>query len=219
MTFLPSARALTSLGEVRYGWTAGEVNRRFNCHPLPPRPCAVHQPHLAALRVPGALGTRMTIDELRAALLQYADARLTVDLVPQPLWGKSLANTLPRAEWDRLRRWAYEKADNHCDVCGGRGPPRHPLECDEEWDYDDKASVQRLVGLRALCPDCHAVKHLGRSFKVGRGESALAHLSRVNRWDQQRVAQYVTLVKSLWKLRSTQPWQQDCSLLKTLRIP
>src|SRR6266508_3967583 len=104
---------------------------------------------------------------------------------------------------------AYDRADNRCEVCGGQGPPRHPLECDEEWDYDDTTSVQRLVALRALCPDCHAVKHLGRSFKVGRGQAALTHLSRVNGWDQQRVARYVTLVKSLWKLRSTRPWQQD----------
>jgi hypothetical protein len=160
----------------------------------------------------------MNVDELRAALGEYTDARLTVELVPRPLWGMSLANTLPRAEWDRLRLWVYERADSSCEICGGQGPPRHPLECDEEWEYDDAALVQRLMGLRAICPACHAVKHLGRSFSVGRGEAALTHLALVNGWDRRRVGRYVTLVKDLWKLRSTQSWQQDCSMLKTLRI-
>jgi len=93
--------------------------------------------------------------------------RLGVELVPQPLWGTSIARRYPR-QWAKLRRGCYRAAGYRCEICGGRGL-RHPVEAHERWRYDDDGDrgVQTLDGLIALCPDCHATKHLARSRKVG----------------------------------------------------
>jgi len=107
-----------------------------------------------------------------------------------------------------LRRRSYRDAGYRCEVCGGRGPA-HPVECHEEWSYDDAALVQRLVRMVALCPGCHEVKHLGRAHAIGRGEGARAHLASVNGWDQATTADYVEAVFAQWESRSTHEWRLD----------
>ena len=76
--------------------------------------------------------------------LESERPRLSVELVPATCWLSNLRSELPRQAWDALRRRTYENAGYLCDVCSGRGPT-HPVECHEQWSYDDAALVQRLV--------------------------------------------------------------------------
>ena len=105
--------------------------------------------------------------------------KLTIELVPKTIWYSNLRSELSKAEWDRLRKIAYRKADYHCEICGGQGP-KWPVECHEIWEYDDQNSVQTLKGLTAICPDCHRVKHIGRAQIMGEYDLALKHLMKVN---------------------------------------
>jgi hypothetical protein len=116
--------------------------------------------------------------------LESERPRLSVELVPATCWLSNLRSELPRQAWDALRRRTYENAGYLCDVCSGRGPT-HPVECHEQWSYDDAALVQRLVCMVALCPACHQVKHLGRAHAIGRGDQARAHLARIPRHDRR----------------------------------
>lgn len=86
--------------------------------------------------------------------------KLTIELVPQSLWGKSLANNLPRREWQRIRSIILTHQDNECSICGKEGVT---LQCHEIWKYDDEHHIQSLAGFVALCHLCHEVKHYGRS--------------------------------------------------------
>ena len=148
-------------------------------------------------------------EELRA---HFGSPRLTLDLVPRSSWYSNVRSHVSEADWDRLRKAAYERAGRRCEVCGGRGAT-HPVECHELWEYDDAAGVQKLLGLIALCPACHSVKHLGRSHIVGRGDDAIGQLMSVNGWTWEHAEAYIDVVLRIWKLRSRASWRLDVSWL------
>jgi hypothetical protein len=137
---------------------------------------------------------------------------LTLDLVPSTTWYDNLRSRLRPAEWNRLRKATYAAAGNRCEVCGGRGR-KWPVECHEIWQYDEDTRVQRLVGLVALCPACHEVKHFGRAQSVGRGDDAIAHLMRVNRWTEDQALDHIEDSFGVWQRRSMMSWTLDLSWL------
>lgn len=52
------------------------------------------------------------------------------------------------------------------------------MECDEAWDYrllEEEQGVAVLIGLRALCPRCHRVNHLGKANVDGRFNETKTH--------------------------------------------
>ncbi len=148
---------------------------------------------------------------------EFPNPRLSVELVPRPLWGKSCASMLPAADWDCLRHPTYRRANYRCETCGGRGSPH--LVCHEVWEYDDAARVQRLAGLRAICTACNDATHLGRSSAVGKGKEALAHLLTVNGWTPEQAREYVSLIEAIWKRRSgVVSWRQDLSWLANREV-
>jgi len=91
--------------------------------------------------------------------------RLKLKIEPRPVstWGITLANRLPRKEWDDIRQQVYREADYTCRVCGTNTSKLH---CHELWIFDDRRRIQRLVGFQCLCELCHDVKHFGRSKQV-----------------------------------------------------
>ena len=138
--------------------------------------------------------------------------RLLLELVPAPNWGWNLRSELKKSEWDRVRGVVYERAGHVCEVCGGKGR-KWPVECHERWHYDDEAGVETLVGLEALCPPCHEVRHMGRAISVGNGERASKHLGKVNGWNPEQVAVHVNQAFAVWHERSRRSWSLDLSWL------
>ena len=144
---------------------------------------------------------------------EFTKDKLTIELVPQGQWGANLRSELPRKEWDRLRKSVYKAANYRCEVCGGKGP-KWPVECHERWEYDESTKVQSLVGLIALCPPCHEVKHIGRAGVMGRSAHALAHLMKVNEWGSEEAIKYVDECFGVWARRSNEDWKLDISWIK-----
>jgi hypothetical protein len=148
--------------------------------------------------------------------------RLAIEIVPTSLHGKSPRETMGRAWWDTNRRKAYAAASHRCEICGGTGS-RHPVEAHEVYEYDEslRPPVQRIIRLIALCPACHAVKHLYRTHHVAvqRGdmsiyENALAHLATVNGWNAEQVKAHLAKTRSTFERREKLgPWTQDFSRL------
>lgn len=89
--------------------------------------------------------------------------KLAIEPRPHSTWGVTLANLLPRKEWDKLRFECYRDADYQCEICENVNDKLHCHEC---WKFDDRKKVQRLVGAQCLCVLCHDVKHFGRSSQV-----------------------------------------------------
>jgi len=148
--------------------------------------------------------------------------KLTTEIIPTSLHGKSPREVKGRAWWDRHRRKAYAAAGHRCEICGGTGS-RHPVEAHEVYEYDESARppVQRVIRLIALCPACHAVKHLYRTHDVAvqRGdmtiyENALAHLAAVNGWNGEQVKVHLAETRATFERREELgSWVQDFSRL------
>jgi hypothetical protein len=139
--------------------------------------------------------------------------KLLIELVPSTAWEENLRNKIGADEWDQLRSWCYRKAGYRCEICGGQGP-KHPVECHEIWEYND--GVQKLMGLIALCPACHEVKHFGRAQVYRREKRALEHLMKVNKWSKAASLEHVNKAFELWAERSCQKWKLDLSWVETM---
>ena len=106
--------------------------------------------------------------------------KLEIEPVPVSTWGKSLANRLPKKEWDDIRQRVYREADYRCEICGNRNSTLH---CHEVWKFDDRKRIQYLVRFQCLCELCHNIKHFGRSKEVYPREyieELIEHWCRVN---------------------------------------
>ena len=146
-------------------------------------------------------------------------ARLEIELIPQPLWGQSIAQKY-REQWDKLRRPCYRAAEWRCEICGGKGDA-HPVEAHEVWEYttDGTTGVQRLVRLIALCPRCHQCKHMGRSGIVlpsAEFGELLDHFCQVNGWGRgdnadRMLREHMAAAEAQWKRRNEILWRQDLS--------
>jgi len=135
---------------------------------------------------------------------------LTIELVPKSAWRINIRSEVSKSEWDRIRKAIYKKAGYKCEICSAKGR----IECHEIWEYDDEECFQRLVGLIALCPSCHQVKHIGLAQVKGKYEQARKHLAKVNGWTIEDTEQYIRKQFGLWQQRSKKEWKLDYSWLK-----
>jgi hypothetical protein len=139
---------------------------------------------------------------------------LYAEFVPMPLWQKSIAQRFP-AQWNKLRKPVYRNAKYHCEICGGQGK-HHPVEAHEVWEYtiDGNKGLQRLVRLIALCSDCHAGKHYGRT-KARLSEDIVKHvrnhMMNVNGWTEKELEAHLDQAYAEWGERSKLEWTQDIS--------
>jgi hypothetical protein len=132
--------------------------------------------------------------------------KLTMELVPESSWHNNLRSLLPAAAWDSLRKKVLTDYNNACALCGAAGA----LHCHEVWEYDDVKQVQTLTGCMALCPLCHAVKHVGfsemRSTDV-RMEQIIAHFMRINKCDRKTFEVHRREAFKVFEERSKHVWQ------------
>lgn len=143
--------------------------------------------------------------------------KLELDLVPRTAWYSNVRSMVSRSEWDVIRKKSYALAGGKCEICGASGFDQgfpHALECHERWEYDSVMDTQRLVGLLALCPLCHKVKHWG--LAVARGEERIVrdHLMAVNDMRHEEIAVVVLEAFRVWKKRNETTWDTDISYIK-----
>lgn len=144
-------------------------------------------------------------------------SRLSVELVPASCWYTNVRSNVSRADWEKCKQYAKKKSGDRCEICGGVGS-RYTVDTHEIWAYDDERQVQTLVGLIALCPRCHEVKHMGRAHANGNLERAALHLQKVNGWSDDQTVRYVEIAFQIWQIRSEMEWTLDISWLETLGI-
>ncbi|MFB9239927.1 hypothetical protein ACFFWC_31120 [Plantactinospora siamensis] len=138
--------------------------------------------------------------------------RLRVELVPRPLWGRNLRAVLPRSDWQRLRRWALDRAGERCEPCGLTVAGGRYLICHERWTYDHATRTQTLIGVEIHCGDCDLVTHVGRAGVVGGPllvGQALRRLAELNGWTPAEALFHYRAARTEWQERSQHPWQQD----------
>ena len=135
--------------------------------------------------------------------------RLTIELVPESLWGRGLRKSIPRSKWDALRQQVMERFGGRCAICGAEARHAH-----ESWDYDDANDVQFLREIIAICELCHQVKHLGRTRKLaGRmlmvQSRAEYHFLEVNGCDLATLSEHEKQAWETWHERNKHEWAID----------
>lgn len=127
---------------------------------------------------------------------------MTIEPRPASTWGITLANLLPKEEWNEIRQQVYWEADYTCVICGST---KQPMHAHEQWLLDDKKKVQRLVGIECCCRLCHDVHHFGRSSMVYRKtyrEELVKHWCKVNSKSQEDFNRYYAEVQTLSRKRA-----------------
>lgn len=143
--------------------------------------------------------------------------KLTIELVPSTSWFDNVRSAVSASQWDTIRKQVYKEANHVCEICGDVGP-KHPVECHEIWDYDDKNFIQKLNGMVALCPSCHMVKHIGLAQLQNKLDKAILHLKKVNKISKKEAEQYIAASFLLWSKRSCNKWYVDLSHLSKYNI-
>jgi hypothetical protein len=138
--------------------------------------------------------------------------KLSIELVPETSWCSNVRSEVPRSKWDKIRKKCYAEANNVCEICGGVGK-RHQVECHEIWQYDDETNKQTLIGLIALCPSCHQVKHSGLSFIRGLETQVYNQLMKINGIDLPEAQQMINEAFVKYHQRSGFNWDVDITLI------
>lgn len=139
--------------------------------------------------------------------------KIVPELVPSPLWDRSLA-TIARHDakakkiWEKIRKVVFSAANWRCEVCGSKAKVVH-----EVWEYDDLRNIQKLVGFKALCNMCNLATHLGLASVRGLDKEALEHLCRVNEITVEEVKSLIQDSFEIWRKRNAFDWEQDLSWL------
>lgn len=139
--------------------------------------------------------------------------KLTIELVPSSCFFSNLRTELSKKEWERIRKKCYELANNKCQICGGKGT-RHAVEAHEIWEFDELNKIQKLTGIISLCPQCHMVKHFGRTEIIGKREQAIKHWMKVNKFTREDFELYLQVVTEQWIKRSQIKWNLDIEFIK-----
>lgn len=144
--------------------------------------------------------------------LMKSERRLIVQLIPETAWYNNLRNAVKKSDWDKIRKKCYREANYTCEVCGGKGS-KHPVECHELYTFEE--GVIRLVGLIALCPECHTSVHPGLANIRGKYAQAVNQLAKVNKITKGMAEAYYRDCFAEWRELSKVPeWKTDFSWIE-----
>ena len=144
-----------------------------------------------------------------------------MELIPEKSWGKSLAQLLPKKDWDILRKKTYRRYNWTCQICSAYGVR---VNCHERWEYNDKLKRQTLVGLVCLCDDCHNTHHWGRTIhalhegKLSQTyiDKLRRHFCEINRCTEQDMINHIVEAGDRNLRRSRYRYKIDLSGLKRI---
>lgn len=145
--------------------------------------------------------------------------KLTIELVPRTSFYTNVRSNVSANVWNIIRKDCYAKANYRCEICNGIGQNqgyKWSVECHEIWNYDDTTNVQKLVGLIALCPKCHMVKHIGLTQIKGKMDIAIKHFMSVNKCSKSDALNYISGSFKIWEKRSNKEWKLDISHIESI---
>ncbi len=139
----------------------------------------------------------------------YGGNILFVDLIPKSCWFTNVRKCVHFSDWDRLRIFIYERANNQCECCQSKTV----LDAHERWSFDEKTKIQKLKRIIALCKPCHEATHMGLAQIRGRGDIAKDHLGKVNGMSKFEAEYHIKKAFELWDKRNKSNWKLDLSII------
>ena len=159
----------------------------------------------------------------------YEKLLLKPELVPVPLWGKSLFNALKRDKrWRALRQKVLEEASGKCQIC--QSHYEKGMICHERWDYNEANFTATLTGFELVCPDCNFVLHYGRSAQIIMSmtdpQKSIelfvrrdVHMQRINRLSRAQCQSILFYATKEHSRRSKKKWKVKISPLIRKQFP
>lgn len=138
-----------------------------------------------------------------------------MDTVPKSCWSDNARTNLSTEDWNKIRKFVYSRAGYRCEICGAvkDSASKRWIEAHERWQFDDDLHIQKLVRLIALCSDCHAVTHLGRTRKEGKENNAFRHLMKVTGMTEREAMIHINEANRVVTKRSKHKYSLDLRIL------
>tara|TARA_Y100001970_G_scaffold280725_1_gene390157 strand:- start:426 stop:1100 length:675 start_codon:yes stop_codon:yes gene_type:complete len=145
----------------------------------------------------------------------YGGDKLFIDMIPITCWYNNVRRFIHPCDWDRLRRYVYERVNYRCECCNinTKTCKDIQIEAHERWHYDNDKKIQKLMRIIALCNRCHTTTHMGFAELNGKGEDAMIHLKYVRNFNDKEAIKHKKEAKLLWYNRNEIKWKQDMSLI------
>jgi hypothetical protein len=159
------------------------------------------------------------ITELFGEDRTFGGNELFVDLIPSTCWFTNVRYCIHPCDWDRVRRYIYERVHYICECCGV-DTRRHNIQLDahERWAYDETTQTQKLMRIVALCVDCHQTTHMGLAGIKGKSLEAMKHLQRIRQFTEEECEQHIQRAFEIWRDRCRIEWNLDISLIEINNI-
>mgnify|MGYP003571325081 CR=1 FL=1 len=139
------------------------------------------------------------------------ERKLKFELVPDSCWYSNIRTILPKKVWEYIKKDVKSRANGRCEICGKQ---TSLLDAHEVWSYDVKSATQKLENVIAVCKDCHAAIHIGRTSLVGNAERAEDHYMKVNGCTYTEMRADLNKANEEHKKRNLIPeWKLDVSFL------
>ena len=149
----------------------------------------------------------------------YGGNKLFIDLIPITCWFTNVRSCVHPRDWDRLRKYVYERVNYICECCNiDTQKSNCIIEAHERWDYNEATQIQKLVRIVALCHECHQSTHMGLAGIKGKGAEAMAHIKNVRGFTEEEYKTHICEATEIWKKRNMIHWDLDLSLITTNNI-
>ncbi len=136
--------------------------------------------------------------------------KLVIELMPQSVSGANIRKKTNSRTWEIIKRKAFRDADNKCQVCGATHD-QNPLECHEQYEYDDSQKTMVLKNFLCLCSECHRAQHADLARSNGRQDMVIDQLIKVNEMMEEEALEYIEQAINKMNNRSKKRWRLDTS--------
>jgi hypothetical protein len=146
---------------------------------------------------------------------------LFIDLIPSSCWFSNVRSCIHPKDWDRVRKYIYERVNYCCECCGINTIEDNTngiIEAHERWYYIEISKIQKLMRIVALCHQCHQSTHMGLAGILGKTDEAVQHLKRVRNFTDTDYNTHKRESFDLFKKRSQINWKLDISLITNTGI-
>ena len=134
--------------------------------------------------------------------------KLSVELIPAPLWNYNLRRFLSASEWRQLSKDVRIRKNYVCDVCGkDMSSQKRNCHAHEVWGYNDKEQIQYLKKIACLCDKCHMVKHIGKANADGHYREAFNFYKCMNNYTEEDARDKIQEAYKLWVERNNHDWK------------
>lgn len=138
--------------------------------------------------------------------------KLRIEMIPRGCWGRNVRAIYDQMTWKSIARAVKKYEKNRCHICGVW---TNRLQAHEDWYFNEKEHVQKLVMIMGVCPKCHNTIHYGFSAtRLKQQKKIEKHFMKINQCNYQTfVTHRDEAYERCRRLDAIKDWRLDLSVL------